>query len=1481
MAQKVEIEIRLDNRNFAEGANKVKAEISGIALHAESEGGRMGSVFDNLGKKVAGAFAVSKLVEFEKMVISVRSEMESLQRTFESLAGEQAGRKLYEDIRQLATSTPMMMNDLAKGAQTLLGFNIEAEKVMPILRQIGDISMGGAQKFNSLTLAFAQTSSTGKLMGQDLLQMINAGFNPLVVMAEKSGKSVDQLKDEMSKGLITVEMVEDAFRTATAEGGKFHNMMEKNSKTMRGAISNFEGAWQDMFNDIGEKQQGLMLGGIDLAQSLVKNYEKVGQVLLGIISTYGVYKAAVIAVTLAERTANGQRMLTVKWLKAMETAQKLLNRTMLLNPYVLAATALGVLVGAIIAAREGLTDADRAQRDYNKTLEDARQRQKEYNDETQDAIRLAQDDSVATEDREGAMQTLISRYPEIIRKYIDEKGHLTDILSLKREIAAFDRQTANEDNKINADLYKKYVDVINKWKRGEKLTETERILYDSANKRYSDATPWYSQFSGSWADDSIDYFTALWKQARHAYGRGKTEARVSDFMEKMGDMETDELKRLAGSLSTSLSKIKGDNQAVKVGELNDWLNSTDIQGLITKANGIIDARTKPKKGLTDKEKAAAQKEAEKAAEQRQRLFEIERKLAEEQAKMDRELGDALTDLAIANEGSNARREVMQQEKGHRDRLNAINRQAEEWKKAAYKAAEERFNATNTDKTKVFSDTEEGKAGWKGQSLTEEQKAIIEAREKEEKAIHERAVQERFKKEAQAMYDYLKEYGSIQQQREAITAEYDQKIADEGNAVQKAALEQQKQRLISELNFKELQQSIDWEAVFNDLERQGTEALRSLKVKLEQALDARDITVENAKILAEKIRETEDIIARRTDLWSSWIPGLRERQRLTLEVLETEKEIQGLQTASDTAGARQEDALKNFTSMIGIDPENFRQQFGEINADSLKVVESFYNIDTSSQAVRDAFALLQTSTTDLGKSQEDLKQAREDREQRQNALKNFTKGGTISQYFKEVTAGMDFTGYVGLVNQNAQSMADLVDKVGLAGTDFGDAVHGFADGVGGFQSAITSLASGDVFGAVNGVIDGLAGFGSMIDSIGGGFLFGDDEEYRKALDKWQWVLESWKDTIDYQRELMEDAYGVEAIKTVEEMRSVLEQTDTAIKEIAKGWLHSGAGLLSSSNAHNVNEDIDWKALDDEFAKRLGVVRGTVKSFLGEFTINSGDVSRLFDLDWKELEKLKHSNYQFWDSIHDEVKNYLEEIIEAGKVAESVEQQFMEKMTTTTEQNMFDGFLSSLYDLADESEGVFDDIAGDWQKMVNKMLIDNVVGNQFQSNIKSLYKRLSDAMNERSLGGSNVDFQSAIEGIKDDYDKYMTQAQEQIEELRRAGLIMSGSEAVGQQSATTEAMQRITVDQADELIGRMNAGQIIWQHGNNQRDLIIQGIATMKEVVTGGGRHLGEMVTLMQTANGHLEDIVDYSKKMYKDFGGLLNEVITQIKKSSYA
>ena len=318
----------INNSQLRQDAAESRSILASIGQQAVTESDRMDAAFSKIARAAGGIFALSQLKQFATEIISVRGEIERLQISFETLAGKRKGNQLFSEIKEFAAHTPMMMGDLAKGAQTMLAFNIEAEKVMPILKAIGDISMGDSQKFNSLALAFSQMSATGKLMGQDLLQMINAGFNPLSVISEKTGKSIGELKEEMEQGKITTEMVTQAFIAATSEGGKFYGMLEKQSKGINGAISNFQGAVDDAFNEIGTKAQGATVDIVNAGTYLVKHYDTILDIVGVLLATYGTYRAALIVNIAVEKmmaSANAERIAAIEaeiTAVGMKTAQE-------------------------------------------------------------------------------------------------------------------------------------------------------------------------------------------------------------------------------------------------------------------------------------------------------------------------------------------------------------------------------------------------------------------------------------------------------------------------------------------------------------------------------------------------------------------------------------------------------------------------------------------------------------------------------------------------------------------------------------------------------------------------------------------------------------------------------------------------------------------------------------------------------------------------------------------------------------------------------------------------------------------------------------------------------------------------------------------------------------------------------------------------------------------------------------------------------
>lgn len=242
--------------------------------------------------RLAGFGALTGLVS---QVANVRTEFQRLETSIDTLLGGGGkGRQLIQDLQQYAMKSPLDFKGITANAQMMLGFGIKAEKILPFMKALGDISMGDNMRFRSLTLAFSQMSAAGKLMGQDLNQMVNAGFQPLDQMAKDTGKTIGELKAEMGKGKITAEMVQQAFINATSEGGKFYGMSDAASKTIGGQLSNLGDAFDQMFNELGTDSEGVMMKVISGAKYAVEHYKEFGGVLVSLAAAFGVYKTSMM-----------------------------------------------------------------------------------------------------------------------------------------------------------------------------------------------------------------------------------------------------------------------------------------------------------------------------------------------------------------------------------------------------------------------------------------------------------------------------------------------------------------------------------------------------------------------------------------------------------------------------------------------------------------------------------------------------------------------------------------------------------------------------------------------------------------------------------------------------------------------------------------------------------------------------------------------------------------------------------------------------------------------------------------------------------------------------------------------------------------------------------------------------------------------------------------------------------------------------------
>ena len=231
-------------------ANKTSA--SGLSGALGSLGGSLGSL-GRLASGAAAGFALLKLKDYGQYALQTSAAFEQLAISFRVMTGSaQTGQELTDAIIKLGAETPMTAQQLSKAAQLLLSFGESAENIIPDLQLLGDITGGEVNRFNMLALAFAQVGANGKLMGQDLLQMVNAGFNPLQIMSQTTGKSMGELRKEMEEGRISFQMVAQAMKDAAGEGGRYFGLMEQQSQSLNGRLSTLGDTWEQVAKSIGD-----------------------------------------------------------------------------------------------------------------------------------------------------------------------------------------------------------------------------------------------------------------------------------------------------------------------------------------------------------------------------------------------------------------------------------------------------------------------------------------------------------------------------------------------------------------------------------------------------------------------------------------------------------------------------------------------------------------------------------------------------------------------------------------------------------------------------------------------------------------------------------------------------------------------------------------------------------------------------------------------------------------------------------------------------------------------------------------------------------------------------------------------------------------------------------------------------------------------------------------------------------------------------
>ncbi len=359
--------LEVNANDFNDAVKRIKSETDGLS-----------SSFSNLSKFAIGFNQITELVNkvgqsLRKVVdVGAANELQKLNLTTLFKGNAEAADDMFARISKYGKETVYNKEGLLEAQKTMMSFGISGEQAFTTLKQIGDIAMGDGQKMQSLALAFSQATSTGKLMGQDLLQMINAGFNPLAVISERTGESMASLKEKMSQGAISSEMLAQAFQWATEEGALFYQGAESAGNTTEGKINQLNDTFNEFLINVFNQLQPVINAFIDLGTNVLNAIPGVLETIrtgfgniIDVVSDFsGIIIGAAAAIgtlTIAINASNVSLALQELWLnvliakekiqialtKAWKAAQAALNLVLKANPIGLIVSAIALLAGAI------------------------------------------------------------------------------------------------------------------------------------------------------------------------------------------------------------------------------------------------------------------------------------------------------------------------------------------------------------------------------------------------------------------------------------------------------------------------------------------------------------------------------------------------------------------------------------------------------------------------------------------------------------------------------------------------------------------------------------------------------------------------------------------------------------------------------------------------------------------------------------------------------------------------------------------------------------------------------------------------------------------------------------------------------------------------------------------------------------------------------------------------------------------------------
>lgn len=1457
----LKFDITGDNSNMLSALQGVQNGVRQTEKVVEQSGAGIEEMFGKMQSAATAMIGAFSLQQLASKVMSVRGEFQQLEVAFTTMLGNaSAANNLMEQLVKTAAITPFDLQGVANGAKQLLAYGIQADEVNGTLVKLGDIAAGLSIPLNDLVYLYGTTMVQGRMFTQDLRQFQGRGVPIAEELAKQFGIAKEEVGDLVSAGKVGAEEFKRAITSMTSEGGKFAGLMENQSRTITGQISNIEDAIDTMFNEIGKKNEGLINAGLSGVSYLVENWETIGKVVLEVAVAYGTYKAALLAVYAAQKA-----QVVIESVSAFFSLAKSVHTAkdaMLLFNMATKANPIGLVVSVIVSAATALylfsknaKTASEAQESLNKVQEEAAVKASEEKTKIDLLVSAAKNEKLSIEERERAIRKLNSIVPNYnaqldvtTRRYNENKVALDNYL--KSLANKYELEGAKDKLK---EIGKQIAEInINKRKAEKELKEAEDLNTKSAS-------------SG---------FRAPQSQAETAFlnnNLGVAQRTVTDFNRKLEKVLA-ERKLIYDTYGTKLEKdavgtpSSKSEKSIKdqIKETQDELNALSYKEAAGRKGAelrkkIRELQERAKVYSPSYETSQAKgrgKGDDDSYERTEAIKGYEKNILEQQKE---------TELAIRQQNIDLKEESFEKEieqiNLNYDRLKAEN---EKRRNGMIEALKE--NLVNKWLNQNPKATKSQQARYKDSlNLTEDelnkkQRDQLSEYDRIAEEMKKKATADLFRAQQAALYDYLKEYGTVQEQMYAIAKEYDEKIAKEKDENRKRSLEREKANALAKSNTGNLALDIDWGATFGGIGsvlkdiaketlKEVEQYMRSAEFKNLSPTDKRSYMDLRDKLRSEGSGETSSPFK-----FSQW--GEIEKQtRAYQESVRNLKEKTKEHTEAITELQKAEKELSNSTN------EASRSiALTKVETARERVQSTAVDLNNAKEDKDNKKGTLRDSTDKAVQGLNDFSSALQ--QMSSGTLKGFADG--VANVISSI-GGKGVGGLIGALGSKAGGLIgailQIIDALGDDPTGF---IKGLLDKIAKVVETILQQLPDLIIGILKGVGNVI---GSIISGIGSWFVGGGNEKdmekeisnLAKSNEILAQRIEELSKSINKKDNTNEQS--LEAYKKAKAAEDEWESNQRkSIDARASEWTNKGYGFLGlggKKSFNSLSKGRDWWGWSD-FNEKLAEIGSKSKVFSVQ------DMWKLTPEEMKALRDYKDTAWrEFFDnSGHKNPEELVSQYIDRAGKRDELTSALNEKLTGYS----WDGFMDSYKSVLKNLESTTADFANNINEMISNALLESFTNEELKPRIKALYDYIAKAA-EDGLDRGEIDY------IRKSNDEITALGLKKREELEQAGIIRRKD---SEQNASANGVSNITYEQANNIVALTTAGNISRDQIKDLVNSVMANVSAMAMLSSSTNSAVLEIRNLMIYNNSYLEDILKCSKSIYADFSKKIDDVNKNLK-----